>query len=178
VSTRTLPRTRSAAESPAVFATAHRHPYRSAAAAGTRDAIAYAACWIDAVNADGELRDGAEICEITGLLPEHYRADYPDGTRFITRRERPHPGAQLTLFDLDAGWRHQVLATDTPIAGGGSIQYLEARHRGHARVEDRIRTGKDTGFGHFPSRVFAINAAWLQIALTGIDRSPGPSTCS
>ncbi|MGC5054684.1 transposase, partial [Micromonospora sp. DT48] len=47
--------------------------------------------------------------------------------------------------------------------------YLEARHRAHARVEDRIRTGKDTGFGHFPSRVFAINQAWLELALTGID---------
>ncbi|MFI5915935.1 hypothetical protein [Dactylosporangium sp. NPDC051541] len=39
----------------------------------------------------------------------------------------------------------------------------EARHHAHARVEDRIRTGKDTGFGRFPSRVFAINAAWLQV---------------
>jgi hypothetical protein len=64
--------------------------------------------------------------------------------------------------------RHQVMATDTP-PGHSSIQYLEARHRAHARVEDRIRTGKDTGFGRFPSRVFAINEAWLQLALTGID---------
>ena len=65
-----------------------------------------------------------------------------------------------------------MFATDTPPGhryGGGSIQYLEARHRGHARVEDRIRCGKDTGFGRFPSRTFAINAAWLQLALTGID---------
>jgi hypothetical protein len=60
------------------------------------------------------------------------------------------------------------MATDTPI-GEGSIQYLEARHRGHARVEDRIRCGKDTGFGRFPSRVFAINAAWLELALTAQD---------
>lgn len=29
--------------------------------------------------------------------------------------------------------------------------------------------GKDAGFGRFPSRVFAINAAWLELALTGID---------
>jgi hypothetical protein len=43
------------------------------------------------------------------------------------------------------------------------------RHRGHARVEDRIRCGKDSGFGRFPSRQFAINAAWLELALTGID---------
>jgi hypothetical protein len=37
------------------------------------------------------------------------------------------------------------------------------------RVEDRIRTGKDTGFGRFPSRLFAINQAWLELALIGID---------
>jgi hypothetical protein len=60
------------------------------------------------------------------------------------------------------------MATDTP-PGNGSIQYLEARHRAHARVEDRIRTGKDSGFGRFPSRVFAINQAWLELALVGID---------
>jgi hypothetical protein len=72
------------------------------------------------------------------------------------------------LFDTVEGWRHQVVATDTP-PGNGSIQHLEARHRAHARVEDRIRTGKDTGFGRFPSRIFAINQAWLHLALTGID---------
>jgi len=53
---------------------------------------------------------------------------YPEGTRFIVRREIPHPGAQLTLFDTIEGFRHQVMATDTP-AGGRPIQYLEARRR-------------------------------------------------
>lgn len=121
--------------------------------------------WIPALDHDGQPRDGAQVCELTGLIPDD---GYPPGTRFIVRREDPHPGAQLSLFDTIEGMRHQVLATDTP-PGNGSIQYLEARHRGHARVEDRIRCGKDTGFGRFPSRSFAINAAWLQLALTGID---------
>jgi hypothetical protein len=133
-----------------------------------RDAIRQATDWIPAVDTDGVLRDGAEICELTGLVPD---TGYPAGTRFIVRRERPHPGAQLSLFDTIEGMRHQVMATDTPAGDptGGSIQFLEARHRAHARVEDRIRTGKDCGFGRFPSRVFAINAVWLQLALTGID---------
>jgi hypothetical protein len=130
-----------------------------------RAAIRSATDWIPALDTDGEFRDGAEICELTGLVPHD---GYPTGTRFIVRRERPHPGAQLSLFDTIEGLRHQVIATDTP-PGGGSIQFLEARHRGHARVEDRIRTGKDCGFGRFPSRVFAINQVWLQLALTGID---------
>ena len=130
-----------------------------------REALRQATDWIPALDSDGDLRDGAEICEITGLVGA---GGYPTGTRFIVRRERPHPGAQLSLFDTIEGMRHQVTATDTP-PGNGSIQYLEARHRAHARVEDRIRCGKDTGFGRFPSRVFAINQAWLELALTGID---------
>lgn len=121
--------------------------------------------WIPALDTEGELRDGAEIIELTGAVA---LSGYPDGTRIIVRRERPHPGAQLSLFDDICGWRHQVLITDTPL-GGGPIQFLEVRHRAHARVEDRIRCGKDTGFGRFPSRTFAINAAWLQMALTAID---------
>ena len=62
----------------------------------------------------------------------------------IVRRERPHPGAQLSLFDTIEGMRHQVMATDTP-PGHGSIQYLEARHRAHARVETRVSQCTHTG---------------------------------
>jgi hypothetical protein len=121
--------------------------------------------WAPALDPDGEFREGAEVCELTGLVPDD---GYPEGTRFIVRRERPHPGAQLSIFDTVEGMRHQVFATDTP-PGHGSIQFLEARHRAHARVEDRIRCGKDTGFGRFPSREFAINRAWLLLALVAID---------
>ncbi len=64
--------------------------------------------------------------------------------------------------------RHQVFLTDAP-HGEGSLQHLEVRHRAHARVEDRIRCGKTTGFGRFPSRQFQINAAWLELSLTAVD---------
>jgi len=112
-----------------------------------RQAIADASGWVPALDTGDDLRDGAQIAELTGLVPD---GNYPSGTRFLVRREHPHPGAQLSMFDTVEGMRHQVIATDTPV-GHGSIQYLEARHRAHARVEDRIRTGKDTGFGRFPS---------------------------
>jgi hypothetical protein len=36
---------------------------------------------------------------------------WPDGTRLICRRERPHPGAQLSFTDLD-GHRFQSFITD------------------------------------------------------------------
>ena len=44
--------------------------------------------------------------------------------------ERPHPGAQLSLFEEADGYRYQVVATNT---GVGQLAFLEARHRTHAR---------------------------------------------
>ncbi|MFJ4745702.1 IS1380 family transposase [Streptomyces sp. NPDC088775] len=122
--------------------------------------------WHPALDQDGALRDGAEVAELTGMADLD---GYPAGTRIIVRRERPHPGAQLSLFDQDEGLRHQVFLTDTPYSGGGSAQFLEVRHRGHATVEDHIRCGKTTGFGRFPSRHFGVNAAWLELNLAAID---------
>jgi hypothetical protein len=133
-----------------------------------RHAITAACDRVAALDGDGSLRHGAELVELTDYLDSMLLGSFPAGTRLICRRERPHPGAQLSLVDQVNGMRHQVFATDTP-HGGGSMQFLEVRHRCHARVEDRIRTGKTTGFGRFPSRTFAIDAAWLELALTGID---------
>ena len=130
-----------------------------------RTAITACVDWLPAIDTDRELREGAEIAEITHLVD---LCAYPEGTRMMVRRERPHPGAQLSLFDTIEGLRHQVFITDTP-RPSCSVQLLELRHRGHARVEDRIRCGKDSGFGRFPSRQFNINRAWLELALVGID---------
>ena len=74
--------------------------------------------------------------------------------------------AQLDAFEERDGWRYQCLATDTAV---GQLALLDARHRAHARVEDRIRCGKDTGLGRFPSRTFAINAAWLTAVMLAVD---------
>ena len=122
--------------------------------------------WSPAVNADGEARKKADVAEITGLLPEHVRALWPVGMRVIVRRERPHPGAQLSLFEESDGWRYQAFATNTTV---GALQFLEARHRAHARVEDWIRHAKDTGLGRLPSREFAINTAWLATVAIAAD---------
>jgi hypothetical protein len=122
--------------------------------------------WADAIDADGGHRDGAGLAEITGVLPARALTGYPAGTRVIVRRERPHPGAQLDAFEEADGWRYTGFATDT---GFGQLAHLDARHRAHARVEDRIRCAKDTGLDHFPSRAFAINAAWLAVVMLAVD---------
>jgi len=133
-----------------------------------RDAIRAlpARAWTPAIDANSDSREGADVAELTGLLPAATLAKYPAGMRVIVRREHPHPGAQLDLFETTDGYRYTAFATTTPV---GQHHWLDARHRTHARVEDRIRCGKDTGIGHFPSRQFAINQAWLACALTAID---------
>ena len=68
--------------------------------------------WTAAINSDGSPRDGAGVAELTGLLPHLTAAGWPVGMRVIVRRERPHPGAQLTFTDHD-DWRFQCFATDT-----------------------------------------------------------------
>jgi len=119
--------------------------------------------WIAALDADGGVRAGGDVAEVTGLLD---LSGWPQGMRVIVRRERPHPGAQLSLFEQRDGWRYQAFATNT---GTGQLAFLEARHRAHARVEDRIRHAKDAGLGRFPSREFAINSAWLAATTLAAD---------
>jgi hypothetical protein len=122
--------------------------------------------WADAIDADGGHRDGAGLAEITGVLPAAALAGYPAGIRVVVRRERPHPGAQLDAFEERDGWRYTAFATDTRV---GQLAWLDARHRAHARVEDRIRCAKDTGLDRFPSRSFAINSAWLSVVMLAVD---------
>ena len=124
--------------------------------------------WTAAIDTDGEPGPVTEaaVAEITGLLPRGTLAAYPPGTGVIVRRERPHPGAQLDLIEQHDGYRYTGVATDTR---AGQHAFLDARHRAHARVEDRIRTGRDTGLGRLPSRSFAINTAWLTATMIAVD---------
>ena len=52
--------------------------------------------WVPAIEAGGDLRDGARARRSPYLLD---LGDWPAGKRVIARKERPHPGAQLTLTD-------------------------------------------------------------------------------
>jgi hypothetical protein len=122
--------------------------------------------WVAAIDVDGEPVGSAQVCELTGLLPAGALVDYPGGMRIIVRREHPHPGAQLDLFEHRDGWRYTAFATTTRF---GQLAHLDARHRAHARVEDRIRCAKDTGLGRLPSRDFAINTAWLTAVMIAAD---------
>ena len=118
--------------------------------------------WAPAINQDGQPREGAWVAELTGRVN---LSRWPEGTRLICRRERPHPGAQLTFTDVD-GHRFQCFITDQP---GPDIAALEAAHRQHAEVEDRVKTLKATGAGHLPFQSFQANAAWFELAMLAHD---------
>jgi hypothetical protein len=124
---------------------------------------AHRTCWIEE----------AHVTELTGLLREGPAGDqlkgWPTTMRVFARRERPHPGAQLSLFETAGGWRYCLWVTNLPTTTKGwqgQCAYIDAAHRVHARVEDVIRTGKDTGLGHFPSHDYTINQAWLDASMT------------
>ena len=90
-------------------------------------------CWVDQ----------AHVTELTGLLREGPAGDqlagWPASMRLFTRRERPHPGAQLSLFEERDGWRYSLWVTNLAASTRGwrgQNAYLDAAHRVHARVED------------------------------------------
>ena len=118
--------------------------------------------WQAPVTQDLEERAEAGVAEITGYLG---LSAWPEGTRAICRREEPHVGANFNLFDPD-GWRHQCFITNS---ADPDIIYLEARHRGHAHVEDHIKDAKATGLLRFPGHSSASNSAWLLVVLMAQD---------
>src|SRR5262249_30724701 len=113
------------------------------------------------------------VAELTDLLRDGPAGDQLDGwpkkMRVFARRERPHPGAQLSLFEAEDGWRYTLWVTNRPASTRGWLgqpTYMDAAHRVHPRLKDAIRPGKDCGIGKSPSSSIAMNKAWLAAALT------------
>jgi Transposase DDE domain group 1 len=119
--------------------------------------------WEPAREADGRVRDGAQVHEITHLVNLDA---WPAGTRLIVRRERPHPGAQLSLFDTIEGFRHTAFITDTP---GEDLAALDLRHRQRGRAEQIIRDTKACGLARLPFDGAANNDRWMQLTFTAND---------
>ena len=111
--------------------------------------------WQRALDADGEPSERAQVAELTDSVD---LSGWPEGTRFIARREPLHPGAQRTLFDSET-WRYRGFYTD---ADGDPAQ-LDAHMRAHARIENTIAALKDSGLKRMPFSDFDANNAWTQL---------------
>jgi Transposase DDE domain group 1 len=110
--------------------------------------------WVKAIRAEDRDREHSQVCEITDSVD---LCAWPEGSRLIARRTELKEGDQQSFADLD-GYRLSVFITDQP---GEGIAQLDLDHRGHARVEDRIRQGKDCGLRNLPFKSFAHNQVWL-----------------
>jgi DDE family transposase len=122
-------------------------------------------------NTTGELVEGLECTEITDLLRARLRdLDWPDSMRVIVRRRELFDHEQPTLFDTN-GYRYSCFVTNAPATGrhGLGVQYADARHRVHARVEDDVRTTQDTGLARLPSKSWTVNKAWCAAVCTAVD---------
>ena len=119
-----------------------------------------AGSWTPAYDGDGQVRDGAWVADITGMLD---LSSWPAGMRVIVRKERPHPGAQLRFTDID-GHRFTAFATD---AKKGQLADLELRHRRRARCEDRIRNAQGHRAAQPPAQGLRPEPAVVR------DRGPG-----
>jgi hypothetical protein len=118
--------------------------------------------WEPAYDTDGQPRDGAFVAEVTDLFD---LAGWPPGMRLMVRKERPHPGAQLRITDVE-GMRITAFVTNTR---RGQLADLELRHRRRARAEDRIRNAKDTGLANLPLHDFAQNEIWCALVALAAD---------
>ena len=115
--------------------------------------------WQPALRADGEPAERAQVAELTDSVDLE---GWPEGTRFIARREPLHPGAQRTLFDSEL-WRYRGFYTDA----AGDPASLDAHMRAHAQIEDTIARLKDSGLARMPFSDFDANCAWTALTALG-----------
>jgi hypothetical protein len=109
--------------------------------------------WQQGLRKDGSENPDAWVCELTG----HVSVDaWPQGSRLICRAVRLPEAVQLT-FGEDDGFRYEVFLTDLP----GDVRDRDLFHRGHARIEDRVRDAKACGLENLPFQTFANNEVWL-----------------
>jgi hypothetical protein len=126
--------------------------------------------WQPALDHTGAPHEAARVAELTDCCANATAAtNYTPGLRECGSwsGESPSPRARnSSLFEQLAGYRHQLIATNTV---GGQPQKLEARHRVHARVEGFIRRAKDTGLAKWPSNSWSINTAWVSAVAIASD---------
>ena len=129
--------------------------------------------WGPSFEQDGSLDPHAQVAELTGLWR---REGWPQGLRYLVRRVKPsrRHAKKLTDYEKKTGWRYQITVTNIKdlgraIPGSHHVFFLDAAHRQHAAVEDRVRTEKATGLRNLPFKGFERNQAWVLAANVASD---------
>jgi hypothetical protein len=127
-----------------------------------------AGAWTPGLGADGDAEHDAHVVELTGLLRHGPDGDALDGwpvdVRIFVRRLPRPAGAQAELGE-DPRWRYGAFVTNTTT---GQAQFLDARHRTQAHVEDDNKDLKTCGGANLPSKNYARNSAWLLLAALAV----------
>jgi hypothetical protein len=120
--------------------------------------------WSTALDAHGNPDPDADVVELTGILRYSHGGDqmstWPADVRVIARRV-PRPAGEQAKLGENPNWRYGAFATNTTT---GQIQWLDARHRTQAHVEDKVKELKAVGAQNLPSKDWDRNSAWLQLA--------------
>jgi Transposase DDE domain group 1 len=123
--------------------------------------------WGDALGADGKVDADAQVADLTGILrhgPPELGGDrmhsWPPDQRVIVRRT-PRPAGKAAKLGEDPDFEYGAFTTNTAT---GQLQWLDARHRTQAHVEDKMKEVKACGARNLPSKDFGRNSAWLQLS--------------
>jgi hypothetical protein len=120
--------------------------------------------WMEALNADGKVDTKAQVADLTGILrhgPGGDRMDgWPDDQRVIVRRT-PRPAGKPAKLGEHPDFEYGAFTTNT---AAGQLQWLDARHRTQAHVEDKMKEVKACGAETLPSKDWDRNSAWLQLS--------------
>ncbi|WP_323188075.1 transposase [Streptomyces sp. NBC_01264] len=130
--------------------------------------------WEYSLKQDGDLHDDdhSGVAELTGL---NRREGWLKGMRLIVRRVRPsgRHTENLTSLEKKTGWKYSIIATNITklwgVAGSHQVQWIDALHRHHAVVEDRVRTNKAMGLHNLPAKSWTANRSWMLAANVAAD---------
>jgi hypothetical protein len=124
--------------------------------------------WTVRLTADGRAEPNQQVADLTGLLRHGLEGDrldgWPDDLRVLVSRT-PRSATEQAALEEDAVWRHGAFATNTV---SGQLQWLDARHRTQAHVEDKIKELKAMGAEKLPTADTGRNSAWLQLAALAV----------
>jgi hypothetical protein len=120
--------------------------------------------WTVALAADGKVDPKTAVADLTGILRHGPAGDlmegWPTDQRVLVRRV-PRPAGEQPKLGEHPDWRYGAFTTNTAI---GQLQWLDARHRTQAHIEDKMKELKSCGADNLPSTDWHRNSAWLQLA--------------